>query len=225
MAKRDPKDWLSLAVRPFKTLEREENQKMAAKDQAKQRDLFERTMLSGSYEPQYATQRAQSPQSRAYLESLLAGNNPDAIFSTSPNAAADKQIAGMSRDKMFGTQQDLIAQGQAIRNQPMPRVGVSMDTHRFGEENSGKVKTINNETLTGLYEAYLANPTPENKAAYEAAYTPAADAFNAKEDAAMPDMSGYQGVRGLGKGVERRTGERAQKRKRRREKRREARRD
>jgi hypothetical protein len=220
MADRDAKDWLSLAVAPFRTLDREEKQKLSEKERARQKDLFERTLASGSYEPQYATQRGQSPQSRAYLESILAGNNPDMIFSTAPNAAADKKVAGAQRDKMFGTQQQLIDRGASLRNQPMPNVGIGLDTHRlqegFSDKYGDKTKRLGNEELTRLYQNYIADPTPENQAAYESVYNPA----TIEADAAMPIETGYQGVRGLGKGVERRTGERAQKRKRRRAERR-----
>jgi hypothetical protein len=209
-------EWLATAVAPFRSFDRREKLKQEKKNRARQQDLFERAMITGSYEPQYATQRGQSPQSRSYLESILAGNNPDMIFSTAPNAAADKKVAAAQRDKMFGTQQQLIDEGKALRNQPMPSVGMDFDTHKFAEKNWEDVKSLDNDGLTGLYEAYLADPTPANKEAYEKAYIGTTDAANE----AMPIMKGYQGVRGLGKGVERRTGERAQKRKRRRAERR-----
>lgn len=117
------KDWtkedkLGFAFRPFKTLSRVSDREDQKKAMERQQILFD----AMNYEPMYATQRAQSPLARSYLESMLAGNNPDAISSTMPNADLLKAEATASRDAMFGTPQDLLAQGKALREQPMPSV-------------------------------------------------------------------------------------------------------
>lgn len=117
------KDWtkedkLGSFFRPWKTLDRKSRQDDQKKAMERQQILFD----AMNYEPAYATQRAQSPLARSYLESMLAGNNPDAISSTMPNADLLKADATASRDAMFGTQQDLLAQGKALREQPMPKI-------------------------------------------------------------------------------------------------------
>lgn len=117
------KDWtkedkLGSFFRPWKTLDRKSRQEDEKKAMERQQILFD----AMNYEPMYATQRAQSPLARSYIESMLAGNNPDAISSTMPNADLLKQEATQSRDAMFGTPQELLAQGKALREQPMPKI-------------------------------------------------------------------------------------------------------
>lgn len=111
---------------PYRTAAANKQRREAQKAQRRQMQYMDLM----NYEPQYATQRAQSPMARAYLESFLAGNNPDLIASTSPNAKYDKQIAQGNMDQMFGTSQDLLAQGKALREQPMPKIEIDTETLR-----------------------------------------------------------------------------------------------
>lgn len=61
------------------------------------------------YEPEYAAnhvptyQKANSPVSRSYIDSMLLGNNPDAVSSVRPAAGLQKRAAQQSQNKMFGT--------------------------------------------------------------------------------------------------------------------------
>lgn len=71
------------------------------------------------YTPTYASettptyQKTQSPVARSYLESFLAGNNPNMTFSGSPNAQRVKANQQIAQDQMFGTMQERIAQQRA----------------------------------------------------------------------------------------------------------------
>lgn len=73
------------------------------------------------WEPMYASQtvpqyqKTQSPVAGAYLSSLLTGNNPDSIL-TGPNMARRKADAQMSKDAMYGTNQELMAKQNAIES-------------------------------------------------------------------------------------------------------------
>jgi len=81
------------------------------------------TIKSLDWEPMYASdtvpqyQKTQSPVARSYLESFLAGNNPNMTFSGAPNAALTKQRQQQSQDAMFGTMDQRIAQQRAIEQQ------------------------------------------------------------------------------------------------------------
>lgn len=96
----------------------------------KNRKLAEKARQQGigvikelDYEPTYASdlvpqyQKTQSPVARSYLESFLAGNNPNMTFSGAPNAGVTKQRQQQSQDQMFGTMQDRIAKQRAIEQQ------------------------------------------------------------------------------------------------------------
>jgi len=90
----------------------------------------------GAFEPMYASERAptfqrsQSPVARAYLESMLMGNNPDSTFSGEVNADVTKQQQQASRDQVFGTPEQLKAKQDELfaqtpwkvtpPNKPMP---------------------------------------------------------------------------------------------------------
>lgn len=81
-------------------------QRATAKEEA-ERNL--RTIQSLDWEPMYSSQtipqyqKSQSPVARSFLESFLAGNNPAATFSGSPNAAVNKAVQQKQQNAMFGT--------------------------------------------------------------------------------------------------------------------------
>ncbi len=78
------------------------------------------TINSLDWEPMYASdtvpayQKTQSPVARSYLESFLAGNNPNMTFSGAPNAGFTKARQQASQDAMFGTMDQRIAQQRAL---------------------------------------------------------------------------------------------------------------
>ena len=117
-------DVVGYAFGPVRTASLKAKQRDAKRAMQRQQQYFDLM----NFEPQYATQRAQSPQARAWLESYLAGNNPDATFSTDPNAQFKKQAAQASKDQMFGTNQQLIQQGQDLRNKPFEPVELPQET-------------------------------------------------------------------------------------------------
>lgn len=96
--------------------------KEAAKDAAK---LAERQRKAGAqlldeldWQPMYASERVptyQRPPSsaRAYLDSFLMGNNPDAISPVSPNAKRNRARAQEAQNAQFGTPQERLAKEQA----------------------------------------------------------------------------------------------------------------
>lgn len=88
-----------------------------------------------NFQPMGATQRANNPMARRYLESFLAGNNPDTTFSGAPNAAATKAQQQQSQDAMFGTAQQNLDWGQMLRDAPMPQIKPekAFDTERAPE--------------------------------------------------------------------------------------------
>ncbi len=99
------------------------------RDIATSRDRQLRMANSLNYQPAYASdtavpyEKTQSPLARAYLESVLTGNNPDTTFSGSPNAQYNKEQQQQSRDAMYGTSQQLQAASaaEAARNPYHPQ--------------------------------------------------------------------------------------------------------
>lgn len=91
-------------------------EKSAKKNRQQQLAFLEGT----DWEPMYASdrvptyQKSQSPVARGYLESLLAGNNPDATFSGSPNAGMTKQFQQGQQNAMFGTPEQRVNKGQQL---------------------------------------------------------------------------------------------------------------
>lgn len=103
--------------RLFGESRRVKNDRKAAEKDRKERFKL---MESMDWEPTYASQtaptfkRTESPVARAYLESFLLGNNPDATFSGAPNAAAQKGVQQRQQNQMFGTPQERAARQQQI---------------------------------------------------------------------------------------------------------------
>lgn len=90
--------------------------------EAAEKDRKERFKLieSMDFQPTYASQttptfrRTESPVARAYLESMLLGNNPDSTFSGAPNAAAQKNVQQRAQNSMFGTPEQRAARQAEI---------------------------------------------------------------------------------------------------------------
>lgn len=107
-----------------------------AKERRRRMAMLEGMDKQGAFEPMYASERAptfqrsQSPVARAYLESMLMGNNPDSTFSGEVNADVTKQQQQASRDQVFGTPEQLKAKQDELfaqtpwkvtpPNKPMP---------------------------------------------------------------------------------------------------------
>lgn len=109
---------------PFASLVEGKYRKDAARDAAKlaaqQQRAGQQLLNELDFQPMYASenvptyQRSQSPIARSYLESMLAGNNPQATFSGAPNAAATKARQQGAQDQMFGTMQERVAKQRAL---------------------------------------------------------------------------------------------------------------
>lgn len=134
MSKWSNQDYLSLAFRPWKTLQQKSEQEQAQKAMQRQKAIFGAT----DFNPQYVTKRAQSPQARAYMESFLSGSNPDAISSVTPNANIKKAAAQNQKDAMFGTNDQLIQQGRDLRNEPLPDVEKDQEAQIYAAHNPNK---------------------------------------------------------------------------------------
>jgi hypothetical protein len=94
--------------------------KKAAEAARKERNKLMETM---DFEPMYASERtptyqkSESPVARAYLESFLLGNNPNATFSGSPNGAAMKGVQQRQQNSLFGTPQQRVARQQQLQTE------------------------------------------------------------------------------------------------------------
>lgn len=97
-------------------VEKRKNAKAIAKAAKEQQALFE----SLDHEPEYAAdytptfKRTESPVARAYLESFLLGQNPDATYSGDPNAKYIQAAQQRSQNTTYGTPEERAARQAAI---------------------------------------------------------------------------------------------------------------
>jgi hypothetical protein len=112
------------------------------------------------YEPTYATdlvpqyQKTQSPVARSYLESFLAGNNPNMTFSGAPNAGLTKQRQQTAQDQMFGTMGERVAKQRALEQQN-PYLVKRPDKPVVGQREKAALHGVSNPNAkaTGVDEA------------------------------------------------------------------------
>lgn len=109
---------------------------------AKEQQVAGMQLINGlDYDPMYASQnvptyqRSRSPVARSYLESFLAGNNPQATFSGAPNAKVTKMRQQGAQDQMFGTMQQRIAAQRAMEAETPWKV--TTPTRKISPEKEG----------------------------------------------------------------------------------------
>jgi len=75
------------------------------------------------WDPEYASahvptyQKTKSPIARSYLESLLLGQNPDAVFSGATNAQYKKAAAQRTMDNLYGNLPARAAEAAAVQRE------------------------------------------------------------------------------------------------------------
>ena len=149
-----------------KGMEARQNSKAAREDKADRLNLIK----SLDYEPMYASdttptyQRSQSPVARAYLESMLMGNNPDMTFSGRPNAQHIKADQQTAQNAMFGTPAERLAQSKQIQSETPWKVTTPTRTVTGAPPASAARKPGSIERMLGFGGGASAGAQPVNSA-------------------------------------------------------------
>lgn len=155
------------------------DRKAAEKDRKERFKLIE----SMDFEPTYASEttptfkRTESPVARAYLESFLMGQNPDATFSGAPNAAIAKKQQQTAQNTLYGTPEARAArQAQILQETPWAVTAPSKPV--VNEQKQAATWAAKHPTLAGLGVtsdadfAELQNPAFAGKSKILGAFTP-----------------------------------------------------